>query len=184
MNKILRLNLSGTPTHWLTREEAVLQYAKDLVVWEFGDHNSTMLGGVNCVGERSSMQIKAVIATRGEVHVKQRTSFNNRMLFRRDQHMCMYCGRQYGIADLTRDHVKPKAQGGEDMWENVVAACKRCNQAKADQTPEEAGMPLLAIPFRPNVFESMYLAQHTILRDQMAYLAKQFSGKREWEVAA
>lgn len=184
MNRVLRLNLSGTPTHWLSREEAVLQYAKDLVVWEFGDHESTILGGVNGVGEQSSMQIKAVIATRGEVHNTQRASFNNRMLFKRDQYRCMYCGKQYVIAELTRDHVKPKAHGGEDTWENVVAACKRCNQAKADRTPESAGMPLLAIPFRPNVFESMYLAQHTILSDQMAYLAKQFSGKREWQAAA
>lgn len=40
---------------------------------------------------------------------------------------CAYCGSQ---DDLTLDHVKPKMRGGRDTARNVVAACRRCNQAK------------------------------------------------------
>jgi 5-methylcytosine-specific restriction endonuclease McrA len=183
MDKILRLNVSGTPTHWLSREEAVLQYAKGLVRWEYGDDNSMMFGGINRHGAQSSMAIRAVIATSGTIHVKRRTSFNNIMLFKRDDHRCMYCGRNFRLGDLSRDHVFPRARGGKDIWENVVASCKRCNHAKADRTPEEAGMPLLAVPFRPNIFEAMYLSQHVVLADQMDYLSKQFSRNREWKAA-
>ena len=39
---------------------------------------------------------------------------------------------------------------GQDTWENLVAACKNCNQTKGEKTPEEAKMPLLKKPKRPN----------------------------------
>lgn len=185
MSRVLRLDLSGTPTSWLTREDAAVLYVKQLVVWELGDTYQELRGGVNRVsGLRSRLTISPVIATRGDVHIGPRVvGFNNRMLFRRDNYHCMYCGQKYCHAELTRDHVVPRSKGGRDAWENVVAACRRCNQHKADRSPHEADMELLAVPFRPNIFESMFLAQHKVLEDQMDYLEKQFSGKRIWSVA-
>lgn len=185
MARVLRLDMSGVPTAWLSREDAVMLYAKNLVRWELGAKEIVILGGTNRQGNQSRLEMSPVIATHGEMGHRRRLrkSFNNRMLFRRDKHMCMYCGHQYTIQNLTRDHVQPSSRGGKDIWENVVAACHRCNHFKADRTPEEAGMELLAVPFRPNVFESMFLAQHIILDDQMAYLEKQFSGKRNWKAA-
>lgn len=185
MGRILRLDISGMPTSWLSREDAAVLYVKKLVQWEIGDKNVVISGGINRVtGRRSVVEISPVIATRGNTYRRNvGFGFNNRMLFRRDNFRCMYCGIQYCQSVLTRDHVVPRAQGGKDIWENVVAACGRCNHYKADRTPEEAGMKLLAIPFRPNIFESMYLAQHNVLEDQMEYLEKQFSGKRIWKSA-
>jgi len=185
MGRVLRLDISGMPTSWLSREEATVLYIKKLVLWELGQKNQTILGGINrLTGKQSSLTISPVIATRGNTHRREKASgFNNRMLFRRDNFRCMYCGVHFGQAELTRDHVVPRAQGGKDTWENVVAACGRCNHFKADRTPEQAGMKLLAIPFRPNIFEAMYLAQHKVLADQMEYLEKQFSGKRTWKAA-
>jgi 5-methylcytosine-specific restriction endonuclease McrA len=104
----------------------------------------------------------------------------NRLLFRRDGHLCLYCGKPFGDRELTRDHVQPRVMGGDDSWTNVVAACRRCNQHKGGRTPEQAGMDLLAIPFTPNRFEWMYLANRTIRGDQMQYLQARFSGKRSW----
>lgn len=72
-------------------------------------------------------------------------------LFRRDRQACQYCGRKGG--DLTVDHVMPKSRGGEDSWENLVAACLRCNNRKGDRTPEEARMPLLKAPRAPRSIE-------------------------------
>ena len=182
MGRVLRLDLSGTPTYWLTREDAAVLYTKDLVQWELGEKSLIMLGGINrMTGEQSVLEISPLIATKGDMHRRRRAKgFNNRMLFRRDNYRCMYCGNQFVHAELTRDHVMPRSRGGKDTWENVVAACHRCNHFKADRTPEEAGMQLLAVPFRPNVFESMCLAQHTVLADQMEYLAKSLSDKRNW----
>jgi len=49
--------------------------------------------------------------------------------------------------------------------------------------PEQANMELLAIPFEPNVFEFMYLANRQIRGDQMQYLKARFTGQRCWEAA-
>ena len=66
----------------------------------------------------------------------------------RDNFECQYCSSKK--TPLTMDHVNPKTKGGLDTWENLVAACKSCNQKKSDRTPEEAGMVLNRIPKRPN----------------------------------
>jgi 5-methylcytosine-specific restriction endonuclease McrA len=69
-------------------------------------------------------------------------------ILRRDGHQCQYCGKTE--ATLTVDHIIPKAKGGPDTWENLVAACVYCNNRKGDQTPHEAHMTLLRKPIRPN----------------------------------
>lgn len=66
-------------------------------------------------------------------------------VLRRDRNRCAYCG---GRAD-TLDHVRPRCQNGRDRWDNLVAACHVCNGSKGGRTPEQAGMRLLWIPYRP-----------------------------------
>lgn len=72
---------------------------------------------------------------------------NRREILRRDRNTCMYCGNSVGNS-FTLDHVRPKSRGGESTWQNLVAACKDCNNRKGDRTPEEAGMPLIRKPHR------------------------------------
>lgn len=64
-------------------------------------------------------------------------------IYLRDNHTCQYCGRRFHGSELTLDHVLPRSRGGRNTWENLVTACKKCNQAKDARTPEEAGMKLL-----------------------------------------
>jgi 5-methylcytosine-specific restriction endonuclease McrA len=64
----------------------------------------------------------------------------------RDKFRCQYCGRKGTAFDLTLDHIVPKSKGGRTIAENLVAACTPCNNRKADRTPDEARMPLLANP--------------------------------------
>ncbi len=45
----------------------------------------------------------------------------------RDGHKCVYCGSS---ENLTVDHVRPKSKGGTDTADNLVTACRPCNQAK------------------------------------------------------
>jgi 5-methylcytosine-specific restriction endonuclease McrA len=88
----------------------------------------------------------------------------------------MYCARDFAGTQLTRDHIQPRSRGGRDRWENVVAACRRCNQHKANRTPEEANMQLVALPFKPNNAEYLALLNsRRILGDQMEFLRSQFS---------
>ncbi len=76
-------------------------------------------------------------------------TFSRRNLFRRDHQMCQYCGARPGTAELTIDHIIPRAQGGATTWENCALACVPCNARKANQTPEQAGMTLKKRPVRP-----------------------------------
>ncbi|PTT67147.1 HNH endonuclease, partial [Arthrobacter sp. HMWF013] len=50
----------------------------------------------------------------------------------------------------TIDHVQPKSRGGADSWENLVAACLRCNNTKGDHTPSEMGWKLRIVPEPPH----------------------------------
>ena len=67
----------------------------------------------------------------------------------RDAYTCQYCGGIPGRAQLTVDHVLPRSRGGAHDWTNLATACKRCNQKKGSNTPEEAHMALLNKPFEP-----------------------------------
>jgi hypothetical protein len=69
--------------------------------------------------------------------------------------------------DLSRDHVVPVSHGGRDSWTNSVTACKKCNIRKANRTPEQAGMPLIYVPYVPNRHEQFILRNRRILADQM-----------------
>lgn len=69
-------------------------------------------------------------------------------ILRRDGHKCAYCGR--GDLTLTLDHIIPRSRGGAHTWENLVAACIRCNNKKGDRTPSEADMKLKVKPYTPN----------------------------------
>ena len=181
MLAILKLDLAGQPRRWLTVHEAVTAYARGDVVYGIGDALPPILGGTQRLsGLRSQITVQPIIATAGRICDVFAPPLCNRTLFRRDDHTCLYCGQQFNRTALTRDHVIPVSRGGRDRWENVVAACKRCNWVKDNKTPEEAGMPLLASPFRPNAYEWHFLAKERVLTDQMHYLSKQFKAHRAW----
>jgi len=184
---ILRLDVTGQPVMWIPWQEAVCIYARDRVAWTAGDHMFPLRGGLSRrTGERSIIEINSIIAVKGEYkrkHLYTAPPLTNRELFRRDKHTCLYCGREHRDSNLTRDHVKPLSRGGRDKWRNVVTACKRCNARKGSRFPEEAHMPLLAIPYVPNLAEYLVLRNRLILGDQMEFLKMQFKDvNREWNI--
>ncbi len=176
--RILRLNVSGQPMEWLHWQGAVSLYARDMVVWTLGEPVLRIRGGYSRVdARRSQIALHSIIACDGRVVRPRRhvPPLTNRALFRRDRNMCMYCGKEYADHDLTRDHVVARSRGGRDVWDNVVAACKRCNHAKGHRRLEEAGMELLALPYTPNFAEYLALINSgRILGDQMDFLRAQF----------
>jgi len=101
--------------------------------------------------EHVSMPMPLVIRLVYYVRIPHRLSLpvTRRTVLARDHYTCQYCGRQPPRKDLTVDHVLPRSRGGHTAWENVVAACQRCNGRKGNRTPEEAGMSLLSPPVRP-----------------------------------
>ncbi|MBU2722670.1 HNH endonuclease, partial [Acidithiobacillus ferridurans] len=176
MSAILRLDVSGNPLHWIGQEEAASYYAKNLVAWTLGDPFQILHGGRNRLsGVQSIMDIHPVIAIRGKPWTRfAAPTLTNTTLFRRDGHLCMYCGNPFSEGQLTRDHVHPVSKGGKDVWTNVVSACRRCNTHKGALTPEQAGMKLLAVPYTPNQYEYLFLTGRRILGDQMDFLRAGF----------
>lgn len=76
--------------------------------------------------------------------------FSRVNIYARDNYRCQYCGEKQLIADLTYDHVVPRAQGGATRWDNIVSSCSRCNLKKGGRTPEQARMKLRKQPTQPN----------------------------------
>lgn len=175
-SKVLRLNKAGTPISWLTWQETATLMIKNQVLWTIGDSHVTLRGGYNKQGMRSTLELPSIIACHGKVDTHEFSpALSNRLLFARDQQLCLYCGLQFPLSELSRDHVIPTSRGGEDTWTNCVTACRRCNNRKGNKTPEQANMHLLAVPFVPNRYEYFYLSNRDVLSDQMEFLKTRFS---------
>lgn len=182
--KILRTDAAGMPLGWVNYQEAARCYHLGRVLYSCGSSLYTVHGGVNAVtGQRSLLEINSIIAIEGEPQSKWKRKSNytppltNNTLFSRDNNLCLYCGCCFQRTELSRDHITPISQQGCDNWNNVVTACKRCNNYKAGRTPEQAGMQLLAVPFVPTHAEYVYLRGRRILDDQMEFLKAHFPRK-------
>lgn len=172
--RMLSLDAHGRILDWMHWQDAVCLYVRGAVAWTLGDPCLTVHGGINRFsGLRSEVSLHPIVAARGHAHPRAldpSPGLTNTALFARDASLCMYCGKEYGRHSLTRDHVMPLSRGGRDIWENVVCACFHCNSRKGGRTPQQAGMPLLAVPYRPSWVEHLILSNRNILADQMAFL--------------
>jgi 5-methylcytosine-specific restriction endonuclease McrA len=183
-SKILRLNLAGQPIEWVDWQAAVCLYARELVTWSLGDVVHRIHGGHSrLTGEQTIIELPSIIACGGTQLARPRSSYplSNSALFARDNHLCLYCSREFPQHELTRDHIVPLSRGGTDRWENVVSSCRRCNQHKGNRLLEDIGMELVALPYRPNNAEYLALINsRRILVDQMEFLRTQFSRNSRW----
>lgn len=172
---ILALDIAGTPIRWIDFETAAGYYTTGKVSWELGDQKTTLHGGINrLTGRRSELELSTIIAIDGPPWKRRdsgaRVPLSRAMLFTRDRHICAYCGGQFGPSQLEIEHVTPRSLGGSTVWQNLVSACRACNQRKGNRTPEQAGMPLLFVPYVPNRHEAFILSNRRILADQMSFL--------------
>jgi hypothetical protein len=175
--RILKLDIGGRPIRWVSCEEGALLYCRNQVAWVAGEHELVLRGGRSrATGRRSILRINSIVATTAvdqSVDVwAGKTALTNSALFRRDEDTCLYCSETFSKASLTRDHVVPVSRGGTNTWENVVTACRACNQRKDDLLLEECGMALLATPYAPNAAEGLILNNRRILFDQMNFLKR------------
>ena len=180
--RLLGLDAHGRALDWLSWQDATCLYARGAVAWTLGEPCLEVHGGMcRASGLQSMMRLHPIIAARGHARpqaLSPTPALTNPALFARDQSLCMYCGREYPRSHLTRDHVQPVSRGGRDIWENVVTACFHCNSRKGNRTPQQAAMPLLAVPYRPSWVEHLILSNRNILADQMAFLKAQLPKKK------
>ncbi len=139
------LNASFEPLHIVTWQKAIqLLFQGKVEVVEESEREIRTVS--------FSMKIPAVLRLLNYVPLKQTKTmirFSRVNVFIRDRYTCQYCKRQMAKNQLTLDHVVPAVQGGRKSWENIVTACKPCNQRKGGRTPSEAGLTLARKPERP-----------------------------------
>ncbi|MGI9018342.1 MAG: HNH endonuclease [Euzebya sp.] len=124
--------------------------------------------GMTYRSEHLEIPCPSVIQLRRYVRVpyRHRATLTRRGVFIRDEHTCQYCGR----AAENIDHVHPRSRNGGHEWENVVAACTRCNSKKGNRTPGEAGMQLTRRPFAPKAAFWMVVAVGRVKPEWERYL--------------
>jgi 5-methylcytosine-specific restriction endonuclease McrA len=118
--------------------------------------------------ERVSIALPSVVRLSYFVKVpyQARIALNRRAVFARDGHRCQYCG---AVAENI-DHVVPRSKGGPHAWDNVVAACRRCNTAKRDRMLEDSGMKLRRPPSIPRERTWILAASGAVRPDWEPYL--------------
>lgn len=150
MRETLVLNASFEPLSTVSLRRAVVLVMQEKAVVEQAHP------GLRIRAAAVEVPVPLVIRLRRYVRVpfRQRASWSRRGVLVRDRHRCAYCGRRAS----TVDHIVPRSRGGGDTWLNTVAACAEDNGRKADRTPEQAGMRLLAQPFEPTPADTLLLA--------------------------
>jgi 5-methylcytosine-specific restriction endonuclease McrA len=141
MNRALLLNATHEPLAIIRDRDAVELYMERLA-------DPIEYSGQEFHSPSITVPVPSVLALRRYVPLPARhrsISLTTRNVCARDSHICAYCGSR---AD-TVDHIVPRALGGKDIWENVVAACRRCNAKKGHRTLEELGWNLSRHPYRP-----------------------------------
>lgn len=153
MRSALVLNATFEPLSIVTARRAACLVIADKA--ELVEHDGTELRAASY-----ALPTPLVVRLRYMVSVPylRRAALSRRAIFARDAHQCQYCG---DVADSI-DHVMPRSRGGRHEWENVAAACRRCNLAKRDRTPEEAGMPLARLPRAPKGLGWVSLTVHRV----------------------
>lgn len=103
---------------------------------------------VLCHAELLALPVPVVIRLTRYVRVPYpaQVPLSRRAVFTRDGSTCVYCG----AAATSIDHVWPRSRGGTHSWDNVVAACRRCNHTKADRSLAELGWSLPQPPRAPS----------------------------------
>lgn len=104
---------------------------------------------INIHSTKQSYRLPSVLRLFTSFKSFTRVKFNRNNVFLRDKFMCQYCGDKFNRKELTFDHVMPKSRGGKTNWNNIVTSCHRCNNKKADRTPEECGFVLIHTPYEP-----------------------------------
>ncbi|MDG1276289.1 MAG: HNH endonuclease [Algoriphagus sp.] len=148
--RVLVLNLDHSPVAVITPQKAIvlllLEKASCLSVYELLKIRTVTRSydypAVICLNHYKNIPFRGVLLNR-----------NN--LFRRDKGECQYCGSK---KQLTLDHVIPRSKGGKSNWVNLVTACHRCNVIKGDKSPEQVGLHLKTVPFKPTL--SYFLAEY------------------------
>ncbi len=136
--KALILNASYEPLRIVPWQKALVLWFQDKV--DILEYHTAFVRSVS-----ATFNLPSVLRLKSYVRPKKidGVRFCRENVYIRVNFTCQYCVKVFLAKELTIDHVLPASQGGPKTWTNVVTACRKCNQTKANRTPEKAKMPLL-----------------------------------------
>ena len=168
---VLVLNLNYVPVNVCTVRRAIVLVAKGKAELLEQRADTSRIRTYNAALDAPSI-IRLVYLVKRPFAPRR---LSKKEVFLRDHYTCQYCGKR--SQNLTLDHVVPRRQRGPHTWDNVVAACGRCNLDKAGRTPEEANMKLHRLPTAPQPNPYRILENRTILEEWKQYIPWQTAGK-------
>ena len=130
--RTLILNASYEPLVVVPTRRAVLLLLS-------GKASTVAESGLKLHSRSMTVGAPSVVLLNQFIRVPRRTmTLSRKAALDRYGHVCAYCNK-YGD---TLDHVIPRARGGTHSWENVLVACFKCNNLKADSLLSELGWKL------------------------------------------
>ena len=140
-NKVLLLNNSYEPISVITAKKAVIMYFLDKV--DVVKKSKIVINSLYL-----KFNIPEVIKLKNYIYIKHsKIPLTRKNILKRDNNTCQYCGKNK--SEITIDHILPKDKGGNDSWNNLVVACKRCNMIKGNYLLKDIDMQLIRKPFEP-----------------------------------
>ena len=117
----------------------------------------------------NSLRVPSVISILGyNSFPKRKVAFSKLNVLYRDDMICQYCGRRFSVRDLTVDHVIPRSRWeqitgkspreGFSSWQNLVCACRWCNNRKGNRLLAEIGWQLPRDPYEPEYMPYIVLS--------------------------
>ena len=67
----------------------------------------------------------------------------------RDADVCGYCLKNQSNRSTSIDQIHPKSAGGKNTWENLITACKPCNNKKGNKI----GIKPKLKPYKPTYYD-------------------------------
>ncbi len=153
-----------------TYEPLCVVSSRRALVLVLGDKAELVHGtGRQYRSERACFPEPSVVRLSQYVRIPRQTkvAISRRSVFARDGHRCQYCGSPAENID----HVVPRSRGGAHSWDNVVACCRRCNAAKEDYLPDEAGFVLREQPRAPRSRVWLLAASGEVCEEWAPYVA-------------
>ena len=140
-NKVLLLNNSYEPISIITAKKAVIMYFLDKV--DVVKKSKIVINSLYL-----KFNIPEVIKLKNYIYIKHsKIPLTRKNILKRDNNTCQYCCKNK--SEITIDHILHKDNGGNDSWNNLVVACKRCNMIKGNYLLKDIDMQLIRKPFEP-----------------------------------
>lgn len=150
--KTLLLNTTYEVMNFIGEKKVVKLLVKENKVEIIANWDEDIVWGSGRMKHPSILKLKN--------HVKRNyfnSNFSRPAIVKRDRSTCVYCNTKLSKSQVTIDHVLPRVQGGTTSFTNCVVSCHDCNNKKAGQTPEQAGMVLLRRPVHPSFCANAHL---------------------------